>query len=197
VGFHADGPSTNKISQSGTGSVGGSLDAAIPAREGLSTRIRLPYYLIPGDLLLLSPMYFFSPERYAQMAVTASNGGLLGLQRGWATGIGRFQFVLGREFGVTWYGLRGQQQLIAPPDDPASPVRLVNFKSTYFDVPILEYRPYRSFSANQSSSLLFQLFAGADVPHGVSVASPPGASVKLGTVWLLGVRMVFDWRYYW
>jgi hypothetical protein len=197
LGFHADGPSTNKVAQGGTGAVGGSFDAAIPAREGLSSRIRLPYYLIPGDLLLLSPMYFFSPEKYAQMAVTASNGGLLGLQRGWATGIGRFQFVLGREFGVTWYGLRGQQQLLAPPAGPDSLVQVVNFKSTYFDVPILEYRPYRSFSANQSSSLLFQLFAGADVPHGVSVARPPGATADLSTVWLLGVRMVFDWRYYW
>jgi hypothetical protein len=197
LGFHADGPSTNKITKTASSSFGGSLDAAIPSREGMSARIRLPYYLVPGDLLFLSPMYLVAPEKYTQMAVTASNGGLLGLQRGWATGIGRFQFVLGREFGVTWYGLRSQQQLIAPPDSTGGLARVVNFKSTYFDVPILEYRPYRSFSANQSSSLLFQLFAGADVPHGVSAVIPPGASADLSTIWLLGVRMVFDWRYYW
>ena len=107
VGFTADGPSTNKISDTGLGSLGGSLSAAIPARSGLSTRIRMPYYLIPGDLLFLSPMYFFNPEKYTQLAVTASNGGLFGWQQGWATGIGRFQFVLGRELGVTFYGLWG------------------------------------------------------------------------------------------
>jgi len=196
VGFHADGPSTNKVSSRG-GVVGGALDAAIPSREGLSARVRLPYYLIPGDLLLLSPMYFFAPEQYTQLGVTAVNGGLLGWQAGWATRIGRFQFVLGRELGVTWYGLRGQQQLIAPPGDGAIGPRVVNFKSTYFDLPILEYRPYRAFSANQSSSLLFQLFAGIDVPHGVSVATPPGASVSLDPIYVLGLRMVFDWRYYW
>ena len=44
---------------------------------------------------------------------------------------------------------------------------------------------------------LFQLFAGADVPYGDSVAGPPGAPTpSLRTVWSLGLRMIFDWRYY-
>ncbi len=198
VGFAADGPSTNKISETGLGTLGGSLSAAIPARSGLSTRIRLPYYLIPGDLLFLSPMYFFNREKYTQLAVTASNGGLFGWQQGWATSFGRFQFVLGRELGVTFYGLWGDPQLVAPPAPPAAVGRVVNFKSTYYDLPILEYRPYRAFSANQSSTVLFQLFAGADVPYGESVVAPIGAPPpSLHTVWSVGVRMTFDWRYYW
>ncbi len=198
VGFTADGPSTNKISDTGLGTLGGSLSAAIPARSGLSTRIRMPFYLIPGDLLLLSPMYFFNREKYTQLAVTASNGGLLRWQQGWATRFGRFQFVLGRELGVTFYGLWGDPQLVAPPAPPAAVGRVVNFKSTYFDLPILEYRPYRAFSANQSSTVLFQLFAGADVPYGESVVAPIGAPPpSLRTVWSVGVRMTFDWRYYW
>jgi len=198
VGLAADGPSTNKISDTGLGTLGGSLSAAIPARSGLSTRIRLPYYLVPGDLLFLSPLYFFNPEKYTQLAVTASNGGLLRLEQGWATRFGRFQFVLGRELGVTFYGLWGDPELVAPPTPPAAVGRVVNFKSTYFDLPILEYRPYRAFSANQSSTVLFQLFAGADVPYGESVVSPIGAPTpSLRTVWSVGVRMTFDWRYYW
>jgi hypothetical protein len=198
VGFTADGASTNKFSETGLGTLGGSLSAAIPARSGLSTRIRMPYYLIPGDLLFLSPMYFSNPEKYTQMAVTAANGGLFGWQQGWATGFGRFQFVLGRELGVTFYGLWGDPQLLAPPVPPATVGRVVNFKSTYFDLPILEYRPYRAFSANQSSAVLFQLFAGADVPYGASVEAPIGAPPpSLRTVWSVGVRMTFDWRYYW
>jgi hypothetical protein len=41
------------------------------------------------------------------------------------------------------------------------------------------------------------LFAGADVPYGESIESPPGAPpVSLRTVYSLGLRMVFDWRYY-
>jgi hypothetical protein len=198
VGLTVDGASTNKFSETGLGTLGGSLSAAIPARSGLSTRIRMPYYLIPGDLLWLSPMYFFDREQYTQLAVTASNGGVFGWQQGWATPIGRFQFVLGRELGVTFYGLWGEPQLLAPPVPPATVGRVVNFKSTYFDLPILEYRPYRAFSANQSSTVLFQLFAGADVPYGASVEAPIGAPPpSLRTVWSVGVRMTFDWRYYW
>jgi hypothetical protein len=198
IGFHADGASTNRFSSAGVGTVEGDLTAAVPARSGLSFRIRMPYYLIPGDLLLLSPMYFASPEKYTGLAVTASNGGLIGWQRGYATGIGRFQFVLGRELGVTWYGVEGSQQLLAPPERSGDPVRVIDIRSVYFDLPVIEYRPYRAFSANQGSSVNFQLFMGADVPYGESVQAPPGASrPDLRTVWSVGLRFVFDWRYYW
>ena len=88
----------------GSGGVGGSLTAAIPSRTGFSLRARMPFYLVPGDLLLMSPLYLFDPEAYSQMAVTASNGGLIPWQLGMSTRIGRFQFVLGRELGVTFYG---------------------------------------------------------------------------------------------
>ena len=197
IGFRADGASTNKFSQTGLGTIDGSLTAAIPARSGVSARFRMPYYVIPGDLLLLSPMYLTNPQKYTELAVTAANGGLLGWQQGYATPIGRFQFVLGRELGFTWFGLVNNDQLLAPSDPPGGLGRIVNFKSMYFDLPILEYRPYRAFSANQSSSLLFQLFAGADIPYGASIAGPPGAPTpSLRTVWSIGLRMVFDWRYY-
>jgi hypothetical protein len=35
----------------------------------------MPCYLVPGDLLLLSPLYFVVPSSYEQMAITAVNGG--------------------------------------------------------------------------------------------------------------------------
>ena len=81
---------------------------------------------------------------------------------------------------------------------PAPPARVVDFKSIYYELPIIEYRPYRAFSANQSSAIVFQLFGGADVPYGDSVRAPIGApSPSLRTVWSVGLRMIFDWRYYW
>jgi hypothetical protein len=198
LGLSADTASTNKFSDAVTGSVGGGLSAAIPSRAALSTRFRMPYYLIPGDLLLLSPMAFFDREKYTQIAVTASNGGVLGWQQGLATRFGRFQFVLGRELGVTFHGNWGDPRLLLPPDPPGTGARAVGFKSTYYELPILEYRPYRAFSADQSSAILIQLFAGADVPYGLSVKSPPGAAAPgLRTVWTVGLRMTLDWRYYW
>jgi len=198
IGVSADTASTNKISDTTSGAVAGSLSAAIPARTAISTRIRLPYFLIPGDLLLLSPMLLIDRDRYAQIAVTASNGGVLGLQQGLATPFGRFQFVLGRELGVAFHGNWGDPRLVVPPDPPGTAARTLAFKSTYYELPIVEYRPYRAFSADQSSAILIQLFAAADVPYGASVKSPPGAvAPDLRTVWSIGLRMTFDWRYYW
>jgi hypothetical protein len=197
VGFRVDSASTNKFSDSNFGTSGGNLSAAIPARSGISTRIRMPFYLIPGDLLFLSPLYLVDREAYTKMAVTAGNGGLIPWQAGWATPIGRFQFVLGRELGVTFYGLGGDDQLLAPAPYPGGIARTVNFKSISYELPILEYRPYRAFSNNQSSSIVFQLFAGVDVPYDYSVSLPVGAPpVDLEKVYFLGLRMVFDWRYY-
>jgi hypothetical protein len=197
IGFRADSPSSNQFSDTARGALGGNLSAAVPARSGLALRMRMPYYLIPGDLLLASPLYLANPKAYTEMAVAAANGGLLHLQSGWATTFGRFQFVLGRELGVTFYGLQGDDQLLAPSVAPGGLGRAVTFKSTSIELPILEYRPYRSFSTNQSSSVLVQLFAAADVPRGAQVRFPVGAPPpELRTVWSLGLRLIFDWRYY-
>jgi hypothetical protein len=197
IGLHSDASSTNNvINGMGSGGAGGSLTAAIPSRTGFSLRARMPFYLVPGDLLLMSPLYFFDPEAYSRMAVTASNGGLIPWQLGMSTRIGRFQFVLGRELGVTFYGVGSIDSLIAPPN-AGSPLSIVDYKSTYYDLPILEYRPFRSFASNQSSSVMFQLFGGIDVPYGYSTVAPVGATpVKLSPTYSLGLRMVFDWRYY-
>jgi hypothetical protein len=197
VGLRGDFASSNSVADTPAAQAGGDLTAAIPARTAVSVRLRMPFYLVPGDLLLLSPLYFVSPERYQNMAVVAGNGGLIPWQSGWATGIGRFQFVLGRELGVTFYGLLSDDRVIASSVTPGGPARLIQYKSILFDMPILEYRPYRAFSSNQSTALLFQLFAAADVPQSASVVSPAGAPrPDLRTVWSIGLRMVFDWRDY-
>jgi hypothetical protein len=197
AGIRANTASSNRVSNTAAASQSGSLAAAIPARLGYSTRLRMPFYLIPGDLLLLSPLYFASPKTYANMAVTAGNGGLIPWQSGWATGIGRFQFVLGRELGVTFYGHLTDDTLLVPGTTPGGAGQIIEYTSTTYDLPILEYRPYRSFTGNQSSSLLIQLFVDADVPKLGPVVSPVGTSVPQGqTVWGFGIRMVFDWRNY-
>ena len=197
LGVRGEGASTNKYADTPLANEAGNLAAAIPTRVGLSTRIRMPFYLIPGDLLLLSPVYLFAPEKYLNMAVTAGTGGLIPWQSGWTTRFGRFQFVLGRELGVTFYGLGTTDTLLAPGPTPSGAPRLANFKSTSFDLPILEYRPYRAFDTNQSSAVLVQLFAGADVPRGGEVVSPAGdPAISLKTVYSVGLRLIFDWRHY-
>jgi len=194
IGIRNDAPSTNRFSNAVARD--GNFSAAIPARAGLSLRVRMPFYVIPGDLLLMSPLYLINPKTYTNMAVVAANGGVIPWQAGWATAIGRFQFVVGRELGVTFYGLQASDQLIAPGVDGSGP-RIVDFESIAYDLPLLEYRPYRAFSTNQSSSVIVQLFASADVPRSASTVFPAGAPTPdLRTVWAVGLRLVFDWRYY-
>ena len=96
------------------------------------------------------------------MAVTASNGGLMPWQAGWATGFGRFQFVLGRELGATFYGYGLDVTTVMAAATPGEDARVVEIKSINFDLPILEYRPYRAFDTKQSSAALVQLFVGAE-----------------------------------
>ncbi len=197
LGLRADSASSTKFLPTGQLNQGGGILAAVPARTGPSFRLRLPFFLVPGDLLLLSPLALAAPDAYAAMAVTASNGGLIPWQLGMATSVGRFQFVLGRELGLARYGRSHDDQLVAPSATPGGPVRLLRFRSTLYDLPILEYRPYRAFSGNQSSSVMFQLFSTADVPSGArEVGTADGTPVALRTIWSLGLRMVFDWRHY-
>jgi len=196
VGLRGDTSSTNSVSGVDPSKAGGNPTSAIPSRTAVSTRLRMPFYLIPGDLLLLAPLYFIAPERYEAIAVTAANGGLIPWQSGFASRFGRFQFVLGRELGVTFYGISGKDRVLALGPAGGS-ARVVAYKSTALDLPILEYRAYRSFSSNQSSAVLFQLFTSLDMPHSASVVSPPGAPpADLHHVWSVGIRLVFDWRYY-
>jgi hypothetical protein len=197
LGYGGDTPSTHKFIEAAPAQAGGSLTAAIPSRTGFSARLRMPFYLIPGDLLLLSPMYFASPKTYERMAAHAVNGGRIPWQLGWYTRFGRFQFVLGREIGATFHGLGSEDSLLAAGTPTGTGPRVVDFESLYLEVPILEYRGYRAFDTTQSSSLILQLFAAVDIPHDGNVVYPPGApEMDLDPVYSIGVRVVFDWRRY-
>jgi hypothetical protein len=197
VGYSGHTHSSNKFTEAEAAQEGGALTAAIPGRTGYSARLRMPFYLIPGDLLLLSPLYFAAPKAYQGMAVTAVNGGLIPWQLGWATRFGRFQFVLGREIGATFYGYGSDDSLLAPGSPPGTGPRVVQFESTYLDFPILEYRPYRAFDTTQTSALILQLFGGVDFPNKGNVVFPPGApGIDMDPVYSIGVRLVFDWRRY-
>lgn len=191
-GFRGDSVSSNKFADTPNIDQGGTLTAAIPARSGISVRFRMPFYIFPTDLFWLSPLYLFNESAYTNMAVTAGNGGLIPWQSGIATSIGRFQLVLGREFGATFYE-SSSNKIIAPSD--TGKLSITSVDSILFDIPILEYRPYRAFSSNQSSSVVIQLFTSADVPQGRS-HDLQGRTQPLNTVWSIGLRLVFDWRHY-
>ena len=126
--------------------------ATLPGRTALTVRLRVPLWLIPGDLLLATPVLAFSsPQTLQKMAVQAANGGLIPWQAGIATPIGRFQFVLGREVGLSFYrSRRDDPVLIQTPGVEPINATLVAIRSMQVELPILEYRPFRTFSLNQT-----------------------------------------------
>ena len=201
IGWRQDGSSTTGVIDVPGIEIFGSLFAAIPGRSAYSARLRLPFYVIPGDLLIAGPiLLIFSPETLTNMAVTAANGGLIPWQSGIATSFGRFQFVLGREVGVYFFGRtreRDAMMNVTINENGEAEIFILSYRSTQFEFPILEYRPFRSFATDQSSTLLIQLYGGFDIPHNVEALSPEGVSPpELKTVWYIGTRLIFDWRHY-
>lgn len=203
LGWRQDGSSTAGVVDDLETQAYGNLLAAIPGRSAFSVRLRLPFYVIPGDLLLTAPILFFvSPETLIKMGATAVNGGLIPWQSGLATSFGRFQFILGREMAVYFFGRTKERDAlfnISPDELGGSSIYILSYRSTQFEFPIVEYRPFSSFETEQRSSLFFQLYGGFDIPHNVEVLSTSSevkSPPELKTVWYLGMRLLFDWRHY-
>jgi hypothetical protein len=185
LGFREDSPE-----QSG---------AFIPGRSAFVVRWRAPFWLIPGDLMVATPVLAFTaPRKLKKMAMQSANGGLIPWQTGIATRIGRFQFMLGREIGLSFYGYASDQNVVIPtPGVAPANQTVVKLRSIGLDVPILEWRIFRTFSLDQSSGLGIQFYAGFDRPTSSWVVEPAGApKPSLHTVVTGGVRVVFDWRHF-
>ena len=200
LGFRQDAASTTKITADPDLNEYGTISAAIPQRSTFIARLRMPFWLIPGDLLVAAPFLgLAAPQTYTQMAVVAGNGGLIPWQSGIATPIGRFQFMLGREVGVAFFGLlKDDDRFILPMRIGAdNQLALLAVRSLQVELPILEYRPFRTFSLEQSSSLVLQLYGGVEFPLSSTVVLPQGIGApELHTIWMGGLRLAFDWRYY-
>jgi len=200
LGWRLDGPSNIKVEHDPSYKYFGSILSAIPAREAFYVRFRMPFYVIPGDILIVAPiLLLFSPNNMNKMIAKAGQGGLIPWQTRFVTPIGRFQFVLGREVGVCFYGsVKGPDAFLIP-DNRAEigNLSLISMNSTQLDFPILEYRPVRTFSRRQSASFVVQLTAGVDIPGKVTMIEPADLDpVKVKPIWLVGIRLAFDWRYY-
>jgi hypothetical protein len=127
--------------------------AGLPARSSYSLRLRMPFFLVPGDLLLgallIAPL---SSDLYTEMAVHAVGGGIIPWQAGIATSVGRFQFILGREIGVNLYGYGSNPQVLLLPyvnADGVDVAEIVEVRSVKIELPFLEWRFFRTFSSDQ------------------------------------------------
>jgi len=184
-------------------SVGGivtNLALRTPARKAISTRLRLPFWLIPGDLVVAAPILVpLAPKTYEKMAMTAANGGVIPWQTGLSTFLGRVQFVLGREMGVSFFGYSGgeDQLFVATPGSLGTALTAISLRSIRFDIPVVEVRPFRGFATTQAAAVLVQIGFAIDKPTKVTVLAPLGAPApNLKTTSSVYLRLAFDWRHY-
>ena len=168
----------------------------VGARNGLGTRIHIPFWLIPGDLLIATPIVFLVDKQAAkQMGIIAASGGVIPWQRTLNTGIGAFQFVLGREVGVALFGY-GSHGIFGYSGSNGT-ISQYTYRAWELDLPVVEYRPFRTFATNTALTLALQLGFGVDFPNNAHLTNPPGApGPDLGTSWLIYLRFAFDARYY-
>ena len=143
IGLTADAPSTNNFADSGFGSaLKGSLGAAIPSRTGLSGRIRMPYTLrAPPSCRLCTSLTRNATRRSPSPPPTAVcwDGKPAGRR-----GSVAFSSCSGAS-SASWHtDCLGStvNRAERPPDGLG---RIINYKSIYFELPIVEYRPYRAF----------------------------------------------------
>lgn len=200
LGLRLDAASSMGISQDEELRQFGSILATVPSRTAITARLRLPFWLLPLDLLFTAPFLLpTDPATYEGMAVQAGNGGLIPWQSGIATPAGRFQLIPGREIGIAFHGYTGRSDRLLLPiaTVPEEIVVLASVRSVYLEFPVLEYMPFRTFSSDQSSSLVIQLFGGVDIPVSVSDIYPVGApEPEMQSVWQVGMRAAFRWRHY-
>lgn len=196
LGWRQDSPSTMNFGNVPTQISTGQISSAIPGRDAYNLGLRMPFYLLPFDLLITAPILLWAaPDAFASMAVTAGNGGLIPWQAGIATSFGRFQFVLGREISVSLYGNGKDQDAIVVYEN--NTYNVLTYKSVQLDFPVVEYRPFRTFSLDQSSSLRIFFSFGVDFPYSEQLVLPEeGTLPELKPIWNIGLTAEFDWRYY-
>ena len=73
--------------------------ATIPGRGAMSARLRMPFWLIPGDVAVAAPVLaLLSPTALQKMAIEAANGGLIPGRLGSQRALAAFSLF----WGVRW-----------------------------------------------------------------------------------------------
>jgi len=205
VGLQMAAAESTKCKGEGCDVVGTSnLFPSMPSRTGLRLGLRLPFWVLPGDMLVLAPLLgLVAPKALADVGVAAVSGGLLPYERTIRTSAGSFQVVAGREVQGTLYGVLGEANLplyIAPIGENADGTTrygVVSQKSIALAFPIFEWTPFHAFATQLTFAGCLQLGFGMEVPFETRVVYPEGVSSPDSPVaWSVFLRGQFDGRYF-
>jgi len=145
-------------------------------RRAYKFGLHLPFFVLPGDLLLLGPVLAFtSPKTLEAIGIAAANGGLIPWQRPIQTRAGEVQFLLGRKLDVYLYDRR-------PVDAPI----VASLRSVALTSPVVEWRPMRTFSFGTSLGFSMRLSAGVEVPFGLEETAPGNVRLRSAFAGTLG-----------
>jgi hypothetical protein len=196
-----EGPSGSDFAKAGV--------PIVPAKRGVTARLRVPFYIIPFDLILVAPILSWAaPNTYLNMGIWAASGGLLRYERAFLTPIGAFQVLIGREVAATFYGYLGDRVenigVIAPGATVPynSDLGFLSYRVLSFDFPTFEYRPLREYSTNQALTFAIQFGWGVEFPNQVrytsklTIPAATGPTPDLAPGWFIYMRIHFDARYY-
>lgn len=173
----------------------------IPARTGLRLGLRLPFWLIPGDMLLLGPVLALaSPSALSAVGVAAASGGLIPYERSFGIGVGWLQVIIGREVDAVLYGYLSDVIIltpIGPPPDPNSDLGAAKLRSIALAFPVLEWTPFRTFATQLVFATVVQLGFGVEIPLTTPIVYPTGyGNASLSPSWNVFLRGQFDGRYF-
>lgn len=169
----------------------------VPARTGLRLGVRLPFYLIPGDMLLLTPVLLaVSPRAVQRVGIKAMQGGLIPYERSFLTPLGSLQLVAGREVDFTLFGYFAESLEVRPIN--ATDGGIVATRSMRARFPVVEWTPLRSFATNLAFAVPIQLGVGFEAPLSTRVVEPKDAGpiVVPGLSWNAFLQLQLDVQYF-
>ena len=202
AGFLAETAQKNQCGDApGCATVGtAALFPRVPARSGLNLGLRMPFWLIPGDMLILGPVLALaSPAALSNVGVAAASGGLIPYERSFSTGAGYLQVIAGREVRAILFGYMSDIVGVVPSStlpDGTSQYAVVQFKSVQLEFPMLEWTPFRTFATQLTFAGQVQLGFSVGLPVSTEVLYPVGAPFSTGPSWSVWLRGVFDGRYF-
>jgi hypothetical protein len=145
-------------------------------RGGERFGLRTPFWILPGDMLLLVPILYFTGNTQAlqNVAISASNGGILGLERRVGVPFGTLQLMVGRQIAISLFGYLWND---APLITNAVGTTIGSYRSMEFDFPVIEYRIGHTFATKLAFNTTLQFGYALDVPNSVQfnsdVTNPP------------------------